>query len=40
MGVSSSLVEAMSATADIRWLDMREATAMNLITAPARGPRG
>jgi hypothetical protein len=40
MGISSSLVEAMSATADIRWLDTREATAMNLITAPARGPRG
>ena len=40
MGVSSSLVEAMSATADIRWLDTREATAMSLITAPARGPRG
>lgn len=40
MGVSSSLVEAMSATADIRWLDAREATAMNLVTTPARGPRG
>ena len=40
MGVSSSLVEAMSATADIRWLDTREATAMSLITASARGPRG
>lgn len=39
MGVSSSLVEAMSATADIRWLDTREATAMSLITAPARGSR-
>jgi len=34
------MVEAMSATADIRWLDTREATAMSLITAPARGPRG
>jgi hypothetical protein len=40
MGVSSSLVEAMSATADIRWLDSREASAMNLVTAPARSPRG
>jgi len=40
MGISASLVEAMSATADIRWLDSREATAMNLITAPAYGPRG
>jgi hypothetical protein len=40
MGVSASLVEAMSATSDIRWLDAREATAMNLVTAAARGPRG
>jgi len=40
MGVSSSLVEAMSATADIRWLDPQEATAMKLVTASARGPRG
>jgi hypothetical protein len=40
MGVAASLVEAMSATADIRWLDAREATAMNLVTAPARGRRG
>jgi hypothetical protein len=40
MGVAASLVEAMSATADIRWLDPREATAMNLVTAPARGTRG
>ena len=40
MGISSSLVEAMSATADIRWLDTREATAMSLITSPVRGPRG
>lgn len=40
MGVSSSLVEAMSATSDIRWLDSREATAMNLVTAQARGGRG
>ncbi len=40
MGISSSLVEAMSATADIRWLDPQEATAMKLVTASARGPRG
>ena len=40
MGVSASLVEAMSTTSDIRWLDTREATAMNLVTAAARGPRG
>ncbi len=40
MGVSSSLVEAMSATSDIRWLDSREAAAMNLSTAQARAPRG
>jgi hypothetical protein len=40
MGVSASLVEAMSATSDIRWLDSREATAMNLVTAATRGPRG
>jgi len=40
MGVSSALVEAMSATSDIRWLDSREAAAMNLVTAQARGTRG
>ena len=32
MGVSSSVVEAMSATRDVRWLGTREASAMNLIT--------
>lgn len=32
MGVSSSVVEAMSETSDIRWLGVREAAAMNLIT--------
>jgi hypothetical protein len=36
MGVSSSVVEAMSATSDVRWLAAKEALAMNLITAPAR----
>lgn len=40
MGVSASLVEAMSATSDIRWLDSRQAAEMNLVTAQARGPRG
>ena len=40
MGVSASLVEEMSRTADIRLLDTREATAMNLVTAAARSPRG
>jgi hypothetical protein len=35
MGVSSSsFVEAMSATGDIRWLDVKDARAMNLITDP------
>jgi hypothetical protein len=34
MGVSSSFVEAMSETSDVRWLGTREATAMNLITDP------
>jgi hypothetical protein len=32
MGVSSSVVEAMSETSDVRWLGTREASAMNLIT--------
>jgi hypothetical protein len=37
MGVSSSsFVEAMSATGDIRWLDVKDARAMNLITDPVR----
>jgi hypothetical protein len=37
MGVSSSsFVEAMSATSDIRWLDVKEARAMNLITDQVR----
>jgi hypothetical protein len=34
MGVSSAVVEAMSATSDVRWLGSREAAAMNLITDP------
>jgi len=32
MGVSSSIVEAMSKTSEIRWLTEKEALAMNLIT--------
>jgi hypothetical protein len=38
MGVSSAVVEAMSATKNVRWLGAQEAVAMNLITAPARTP--
>ncbi|WP_315835478.1 hypothetical protein [Bradyrhizobium prioriisuperbiae] len=34
MGVSPSLVEAMSATDEIRWLDAREALDMRLVTDP------
>ena len=36
MGVSSSVVEAMSATRDVRWLGAKEAAAMNLVTDPVR----
>ena len=35
MGVSSGVVEEMSQTRDVRWLDPKEALAMNLITNPA-----
>jgi hypothetical protein len=38
MGVSSAVVEAMSATSDVRWLGAREAVAMNLVTDPVRKP--
>jgi hypothetical protein len=38
MGVSSAVVEAMSATSDVRWLGVREAAAMNLVTAPVGKP--
>jgi hypothetical protein len=38
MGVSSSIVEAMSETRDVRWLGAREASAMNLVTDPLRRP--
>jgi len=34
MGVASSVVEAMSETSDVRWLDPKEALAMNLVTDP------
>ena len=36
MGVSSSVVEAMSETREVRWLGTGEASAMNLITDPLR----
>jgi hypothetical protein len=35
MGVSPALVEAMSATRQVRWLDARAALAMTLVTSPA-----
>ncbi len=38
MGVSSSVVEAMSQTSDVRWLGAREAEAMNLVTDPLGRP--
>jgi hypothetical protein len=38
MGVSSDVVQAMSQTRDIRWLGVREAAAVNLVTEPL-GPR-
>jgi hypothetical protein len=38
MGVSSSVVEAMSETRDIRWLAPKDALAMNLITDPLGKP--
>ena len=38
MGVSSSVVEAMSATSDVRWLSAREAAAMSLVTDPVPRP--
>jgi hypothetical protein len=38
MGVSSSVVEAMSETREIRWLAPRDALAMNLITDPVSRP--
>jgi hypothetical protein len=38
MGVSSAVVQAMSQTREVRWLGVREATAMNLVTDPVRKP--
>lgn len=38
MGVSSSIVEAMSETRDIRWLSPQQALAMNLVTDPLGKP--
>ena len=38
MGISPTIVEAMSQTSDIRWLGPRETMAMNLVTAPGRAP--
>jgi hypothetical protein len=38
MGVSSAAVEAMSQTRDIRWLGVKEAAAMNLVTNPVARP--
>ena len=38
MGVSSSIVEAMSETREIRWLSPKQALAMNLITDPLGRP--
>jgi hypothetical protein len=38
MGVSPSIVEAMSETKDVRWLGAQQAVAMNLITNPVARP--
>lgn len=38
MGVSSSIMEAMSETRDVRWLGRKEASAMNLVTDPIGRP--
>jgi hypothetical protein len=38
MGISSSIVEAMSETRDIRWLSPKQALAMNLVTDPLGKP--
>jgi hypothetical protein len=42
MGVASTVVEAMSATREVRWLSPAEALAMNLMTKPVdkAGPAG
>jgi hypothetical protein len=38
MGISSSVIEAMSATREVRWLDPAEALQMHLITDPIGNP--
>jgi hypothetical protein len=38
MGVSSSVVEAMTETSNVRWLGASEAAAMNLVTNPVGRP--
>jgi len=38
MGVSSAVVEAMSQTREVRWLEPKEALAMNLVTDPVGRP--
>jgi hypothetical protein len=38
MGVSSSVVEAMAQTSEVRWLAPKEAVAMNLVTEPVGKP--
>jgi len=38
MGVSSAVVQAMTETRDVRWLGVKEATAMNLVTDPVGRP--
>jgi len=38
MGVSSAVVQAMTETRDVRWLAVKEATAMNLVTDPVGRP--
>jgi hypothetical protein len=38
MGVSSAVVEAMSKTSEMRWLGIKEALAMHLITDPVGRP--
>jgi hypothetical protein len=38
MGVSPSIVEAMSETQDVRWLGAQQAVAMNLVTHPVAQP--
>ena len=38
MGVSSAVVQAMTQTRDVRWIGVKEATAMNLVTDPVERP--